>query len=472
MKKVKIAIIGAGTAGLSARREVAKLTDDYVVIDGGKLGTTCARKGCMPSKVLIQIANDFYRRKIFSEQGIEGADHLKVNLAEAMQFVRKLRDRFVRGIFEDMKNWQDKLINEDVEFIDPKTLKTRSGKIIQADKLIIAVGTSPILPTHWLPYKPGLIDTDEFFELKTLPKKMLVIGLGVIGIELGQALARLGVDVTLVGLGKSIGGLSDPTIQRYVAGKFTSELDISFNGAEIMRIAEGGQLKVCIDKKINHFDKALLAMGRAPNLHSLNLERIGIKTDGKIPDYHPTTYELINFPHIYLVGDVNLSRPLLHEAADQGQIAGFNAVRNKNFCFAKRVPLAITFCDPNIAIIGTHYQKLIDDKTDFVTGSVSFEGQGRSIVKSKEQGLLHLYAEKAKGEILGAELQAPDGEHLAHLLAWAIANQMTVDEVLAMPFYHPSIEEGLRTALRDASKQLSIKTHSLELFRCGDTPIR
>ncbi|WP_119344309.1 NAD(P)/FAD-dependent oxidoreductase [Facilibium subflavum] len=191
-----------------------------------------------------------------------------------------------------------------------------------------------------------------------------------------------------------------------------------------------------------------------------------------MPKYCRTTYQLDQYPNIYLVGDTNAARPVLHEAADQGRIAGFNAVRTQTQCFQKRTSLSITFSDPNIATVGLRFAQLIDQNIDFVTGKVSFEGQGRSIVKSKEQGLLHLYARKKDGKLLGAELQAPQGEHLAHLLAWAVANHMTVDDVLAMPFYHPTVEEGVCTALRDASNKLSVKTHDVELFRCGDTPIR
>lgn len=397
-QKVKIAIIGAGTAGLSARREVSKLTDDYLVFDGGDMGTTCARVGCMPSKVLIQAANDFARRKTFVSEGIHGAEHLSINTKEVMGFVRQLRDRFVRGVFSDMDDWQDKLVREYVEFVDANTLKTASGKLIHAEKVIIATGSTPIIPGPWRAHNEHIITTDQFFELDNIPEKLVVIGLGVIGIELGQAIARLGADVTLVGLGKSIGGLTDPEIQSYVADKFSQELNISYEGADIVGVSEDNKLMVNIDGEIKLFDKALLAIGRAPNLTQLGLDKLGIKMDRGLPNFSSTTFQLDSYPHIYLVGDTNGERPLLHEAADQGRIAGFNAVRDQNQCFAKRVSLGITFSDPNIATVGMRYQQLVDANSEFVTGKVSFEGQGRSIVKSKEQGLLHLYARASDGK--------------------------------------------------------------------------
>ena len=473
MKKVKIAIIGAGTAGLSARREVEKVTNDYLIFDGGPIGTTCARVGCMPSKVLIQVANNYESRSYFDIQGITGQENLQINTTQVMSHVRKLRDRFVNAVNNDIKLWQHKLVQENVIFLNKNTLQTSTGETYFAEKIIIATGSKPLIPAMWSKYSDYLITTDNFFELKALPKKMVVIGLGVIGIELGQALSRLGIEVQLVGLGKGIGGVTDPIIQDYIAKKFTEQLKISYDGAKIIGVKDN-QLEVEIGGKVELFDKGLVAIGRVPNINTLNLAILGINH----PDYSSTTYQLKNYKNIYFVGDCNKQRPLLHEAADQGRIAGYNAVRDENTCFRKRCSLGITFSDPNIAVVGQSYKDLVEKNIDFVVGKVSFEGQGRSIVKLKEQGLLHVYVDKISAKLLGCELQAPDGEHLAHLLSWAISNNMRVQEVLTMPFYHPVIEEGVRTALRDAHKQLQQKEDSIELqrckelFRCEDTPIR
>jgi dihydrolipoamide dehydrogenase len=130
MKKVKVAIIGAGSGGLSARREVQKKTDDYVVIDGGTLGTTCARVGCMPSKVLIQVAEDFNRRKKYEEEGISGGGELSINSSKVMTHVRKLRDRFVRGVIGGMDSWgESNFIAEYATFVDANTLQVGAERI-------------------------------------------------------------------------------------------------------------------------------------------------------------------------------------------------------------------------------------------------------------------------------------------------------------------------------------------------------
>lgn len=470
MRTFDVAIIGAGTSGLTARREVARKTDNYVVIDDGPLGTTCARVGCMPSKVLIQVANDFSRKAKFEQMGITGGETLKVDSTHVMSHVRALRDRFVRGVLNPMQGWEDKFIRGRAEFVDQHTLSV-NGETIKANKIILALGSRPIIPKPWLEFRSHLLTTDEFFEQKALPSSMAVIGLGVIGIELGQALNKLGVNVVGMTVGKAIGGLTDPKIQDYVASKFSQEMPLHFNGAELLSVNDKGLLRIKADDKVYEVEKALIAVGRRHNLDRVKIENLGLPLDQKgLPSMNRNTMKLEGAPHIFLPGDVNGDRPILHEAADEGVIAGHNAV-NDETCFKRRVSLGVTFSEPNIATIGRRYSELIEDNIKFVTGEVSFEGQGRSIVKLKEQGLLHIYVDKNSGEILGAELQAPDGEHLAHLLAWAMSMNLTVKEALKMPFYHPVVEEGLRTALRSAAKQLD-KDHSGELYRCQDPPIR
>lgn len=466
MKRYDVAIIGAGTAGLTARREVAKKTDNYVVIDDGPLGTTCARVGCMPSKVLIQTANDFHRRHSLEEQGILGS--LEINRSETMNHVRKLRDRFVRGVKSSLPEWKDKLIRKRARFIDKNTLDLGDEKI-HAEKIIIATGSSPIIPASWKEFSDHIVTTDQFFELNELPETIAVIGLGVIGIELGQALNRLGVNVVAAGLGKEIGGVTEPELQDYIIDKLSEEMPIYTDGAELKGL-ENDKLKVEVGGKTFLVDKAIVAVGRSPNLRSLNLENLNIKLENSLPSFSRSTFALTEAQNIFLVGDVNSERPILHESADEGFIAGHNAV-NGNDCFKKRPSLGITFADPNIAVIGSRYKDIKDSNIHFVTGFVSFEGQGRSIVKLKEIGMLKLFANRKSGEILGAELFAPDGEHLAHLIAWGMAMKLTVDEMLTMPFYHPVVEEGLRTALRDAKSKLE-NPKEYELFQCSDTPIR
>ena len=470
MKKYDVVIVGAGTGGLSARKQVAQKTDNYIVVDNGILGTTCARVGCMPSKVLIQVANDFYRKNTFSSVGIHGAESLSINHTEVMKHVRKLRDRFVSATMTGFDGWQDThLIRKKATLIDKNTLDLE-GERVQANKIIVATGSRPILPAPWKNYKDYLVDTNAFFELENLPPVMAVIGLGVIGIELGQALHRLGVKVIAIGKGRSIGGLSDPEMIDYVSKKFAEEMDIDYSGVESLS-EENGKLIIQTQNRKIKVDKALVAIGRQPNIDKIGLKNIEVSLNEQgLPHFNTNTMQ-IEGTNIFIAGDANGDRPLLHEAADDGAVAGYNAQASEQLSFKRRTFLGITFSDPNIAVVGKGYSEIKRENIDFVEGKVSFEGQGRSIVKLKEKGLLKVYADAKSGLILGAEIFVPSGEHLAHLLSWAIQKDMTVYEALSMPFYHPVIEEGLRTALRDLATKIIPDTRSpLEIAVCQDHP--
>ena len=156
---------------------------------------------------------------------------------------------------------------------------------------------------------------------------------------------------------------------------------------------------------------------------------------------------------IFIAGDANNDVPLLHEASDEGRIAGTNAATYPMIhAGLRRAGLGVVFSDPQIAVIGGGYAAVRD--IAHVTGFVSFEDQGRSRVMLRNKGLLHVYAEIDSGRFLGTEMLGPEAEHIGHLLAWALQMKLTVAQMLEMPFYHPVIEEGLRTALRDAQAKL------------------
>ena len=453
MKDSDVVIIGAGTAGLTARRQIEKVTSNYLVVDDGPMGTTCARVGCMPSKVLIQVANDFERRKKFAQIGIHGGEELSIDGVQAMVHVRSLRDRFTRSVFQGMESWKDKLVRKKAKILSENRVLIGDEEVL-AKKIIIASGSKPVMPKAWELYKEFLVTTDEVFELEKLPKSLAVIGLGVIGCELGQAFYRLGVHVVGITTNRRIAGLTDPLIQDYVINKMKLEFPIYFNGADIIGTSSNGLIKVKTDDKIFEVEKVLLSMGRTPNVDNIGLENLKIERDNRgNPMTNPNTLLVRGTQSVFLPGDVNGDRPILHEAADEGKIAGLNAV-NTVSKFKRRTSLGITFCDPNVATVGKTWTELKSSGLEFLTGVASFEGQGRSIVKLKEQGLMHIYGDK-NGKILGAELQAPEGEHLAHLLSWCIQMELTVFDVLKFPFYHPVVEEGLRTALRD----LAFKTN-------------
>ena len=138
---------------------------------------------------------------------------------------------------------------------------------------------------------------------------------------------------------------------------------------------------------------------------------------------------------------------MLHEAGDEGRIAGHNASGDRVDAFRRKVPLAINFCDPNICHVGLRWSEL--DQASTAVGEVRFQTVGRAMIMGRNKGILRVYAERDSGRLLGAEMACTRGEHLAHLLAWSIAQGLTVGQLLRMPFYHPVIEEALQAALYD-----------------------
>jgi dihydrolipoamide dehydrogenase len=156
---------------------------------------------------------------------------------------------------------------------------------------------------------------------------------------------------------------------------------------------------------------------------------------------------------IFMAGDASDYMPLLHEAADEGRIAGANAAAFPNVrAGLRRALLGVVFTDPQIAIVGGGYGAI--KAHALAVGEVSFEDQGRSRVMLRNRGHLRVYANPENGRFLGAEMVGPDAEHIGHLLSWALQAGMTVSQMLDMPFYHPVVEEGLRTALRDLDARI------------------
>ena len=321
MREVDVAILGAGSAGLFAMSQVKRETDNYVLINGGELGTTCARVGCMPSKVLIQVAEDFHRKSIFEREGIDGAEELSVDVPASMEHVQDLRDVFVDktlGVTDGMD--EAHLIDGYAKFVSNDTIEV-NGEQIKAKSIIIATGSTPIVPAPWQDFADDIITTDEFFELEDLPASMTVIGLGSIGLEIGQSLHRLGVKVAAVDQLTTIARLDDDKVSDIAIATIGREFPLWLGDPAVLEKVENG-IQVSAGENQIVVDKVLASLGRKPNLENLNLEATDIKLDENgIPVFDPLTMQLEGLP-IFIAGDVDADRPLLHEAGHEGRVAG------------------------------------------------------------------------------------------------------------------------------------------------------
>jgi dihydrolipoamide dehydrogenase len=412
----------------------------------------------MPSKLLIAAAEAAHATERAHLFGVDEPGRAHVDGRRVMARVRSERDRFVGFVTRSVDAFPEehKILGR-ARFLDAHTVAVGEEQI-RAKAIVVATGSRPRV----LPMFEGLGDrllvNDDVFSWEDLPRSVAIFGLGIIGLELGQALHRLGVRVRLFGVRGNVGPLSDPAVRDAALAAFREELPLDPDArvlsvrrdgdAVVVRFVEAGR------EEEERFDYALAATGRVPNVDRLGLERTGLTLDARgLPRFDRSTMQCEG-TSIFLAGDVNDDRPLLHEAADEGRVAGENAARFPEVHPGpRRSPLAVVFTDPQMAMIGETWAEVKERAP--VIGEVSFDDQGRSRVILQNRGLLRLYAERGTGRLLGAEMVGPRAEHLGHLLAWAHQQRLTVEQMLGMPFYHPVIEEGLRTALRDAATKLA-----------------
>ena len=471
MESTDIAIIGAGTAGLGAYRAAREYTDNVLLIEGGYHGTTCARVGCMPSKLLIAAAE---HAQAAHHNGVFGVDYAAPHIdgPALMARVRRERDRFTGFVLEAVDGFPaHHKLQGHAQFIDPHTVQVQHPEHpptqIHAKRIVIATGSTPHIPDLLKTAGDRLLTNDTVFELTDLPRSVAVFGPGVIGLELGQALSRLGVRVAMFGRSGTLGILHHPDVRDYARKTFEQEFYLDTE-ALVTRV-EPAEQSVAISYRhqqrgqvTDTFDYVLAATGRRPNLSRLALHHSGLALDDAGVPRHNRYTGQCGDGHIFIAGDVSNDTPLLHEAADEGRIAGDNAGRSLADLAAiragdRRTPLSIVFTDPQMASVGLNFQEVqAQCGTCYAVGEVNFENQGRARVIHKNLGLLKVYGQHGTGLLLGAEMFGPAAEHLAHLLAWVLQMRMTVKDVLALPFYHPVIEEGLRTALRDLNHKLHI----------------
>jgi dihydrolipoamide dehydrogenase len=456
---IDVAVIGAGSAGLSAYRAAKAAGARVVLIEGGAYGTTCARVGCMPSKLLIAAAEAAHAARRTAPFGIHIDRTVRVDGREVMARVKRERDRFVGFVVETTEGLpaEDRLLGH-AQFIDDNLLQVGDHTRVRAKSVVIATGSSPVVPEMYRALGDRAIVNDDLFAWNELPHKVAVIGAGVIGLELGQALAWLGVDVTMLGARGRVGPLSDPAIKDYARHVFDEsfrfEPDAHVEAAT--RADDSVHLRYrdsAGELREDSFEYVLVTAGRRPNVDGLALQNTTLELDGRgVPVFDPLTLQAGNH-RVFIAGDANAVLPLLHEAVDEGRAAGYNAAQFPDTKpLVRRAPISVLFSEPGVAMVGARHADL--ETGSFVTGVVNFEDQGRSRVMLRNRGLMHVYVDKASRRFVGAEWIGPDAEHIAHLLAWALQMNLTVDAMLEMPFYHPVVEEGLRTALRDAAAQL------------------
>lgn len=448
----EVAVIGAGTAGIGAFAELGRLGIDRLLIDHGPLGTTCARVGCMPSKAALHAGAQWAALRALRPDagpvaGVIGPDGLWLA-------ARAMRDRLAGATADQTRRAGGaRLLEGRARILAPGLLDV-GGRRVAARVIILATGSRPVVPGFLAALGPRLLTTDSLFDLEHLPASIGVLGLGAIGLEMGLALHRLGVRVVAGDMKPLPAGISDPEIGARALAHFGAQLPM-WLGQPMTAESAGDGVTLRSGDQVAQVEMVLAALGRRPNIDDLGLEAAGVALDSRgMPVVDPATMQ-VGDSNILIAGDANAHRPLMHEAVDEGLLAARMAARllgrGAPALPPRRVSLGIVFADPDIATVGAAHDELDPDAV--VIGTAEGHGNGRSLVMGADDNLLRLYVARADGRLLGAALMARHGEHLAHLLAWAIQRGETAQSLLELPFYHPTVAEMIPAALKDAERQ-------------------
>jgi dihydrolipoamide dehydrogenase len=440
-----VAVIGAGTAGLKAYKAAEAHGDTVLLIERGEGGSTCTRVGCMPSKLLLAAGRMAFDARRAGEFGID-TGVVRVDGAKVLARMRHERDRFVGSVLDEYHAIPDsERLQGEARFTGPTTLAV-GDTMVEARAIVIATGGHPIVPDTLEPVK-WLVHTHEtIFSIEQLPASMAVLGAGPLGIELAQAFARLGVAVTVLDEGDTVGGLGDPVANEAARAALSREFDLRLGAKVTAAPAEDGRATLSWSGKSEGevtVELVLAATGRPPNLESLDLDKTGLALDEHGTPLFEETTRRCGDSQIFIAGDANAWRPVLHEAARGGRIAGGVAAGGPP---SRPLPaFAVTFTEPGIAVVGTAFDELPEGAT---IGCATVKDNGRADIEGEDQGVVRLYGDKA-GRLIGAAIVAPGAEHLGHLVALGIDRGIDVATFADQPWYHPTLEEMLQSAARD-----------------------
>ena len=449
-----VAVVGAGTAGLFARRAAEDAGARAVLIEGGEVGTTCVRVGCIPSKLMLAAADAARHARGAEVFGVR-AGPVSVDGPAVMRRVQAVRDSFLKNLADKWRDLPDDAkLQGWARFTAPGVLAVGDDVEVRARAVVLTIGSLPVVAEALKPAGDLVITHEHVFDLPDLPASIAVVGAGAVGTELALAFARLGVRVTLFDKGEALGGLKDEAVAAVARERLGAEIEMIL-GVEVEARAENGEAVVSWRGEdgrtgSRRYARVLSAAGRRKPFERLGMDKAGVALDDHgAPKVDPATLRCGEAP-VFVAGDAEANLPVLHEARAQGLAAGRAAARPDEPYARDIAPsLAITYTDPDIAAVGEPLSALGDDAE---AGESRFE-EGRTTIEDRPHGLIRLYA-RADGRLAGGEMVGSDVEHLSQRMADWLACGLTVDAALALPFYHPTTDEDLRAALQDLAGRL------------------
>ncbi|MEX1190408.1 MAG: dihydrolipoyl dehydrogenase [Brumimicrobium sp.] len=461
MSKYDVTIIGSGPGGYVAAIRCAQLGMKTAIIEKyDTLGGTCLNVGCIPSKALLDSSEHFHNAThSFEEHGIK-VSGLKTDFKQMVERKNKVVEQTCQGV----KFLMDKN-NIDVHhgvgsFVDKNTVKVTNDKgeetKLESKNIIIATGSKPNYFPGMEPDKKRIITSTEALELKEIPKKMIVIGGGVIGLELGSVYARLGSEVEVVEFAKSIIPTMDVTMGKELT-KVLKKIKMKFNlEHKVQKVENTGKgVKVtALDKKDKEVtfeaDYCLVSVGRKPYTEGLGLDNAGIKTTDKgqieVDDNLHT-----GVGNIYAIGDVVRGAMLAHKAEEEGSFVAEKIAGQLPHIDYNLIP-GVVYTWPEVASVGKTEQELKEAGVDFKTGSFPMKALGRARASMDVQGLVKIIADKQTDEILGVHMIAARAADLIMEGVVAMEYRASAEDIARMSHPHPTYSEAVKEAAMAATE--------------------
>ncbi len=460
---IDLLVLGGGSAGSAAAAEAKQLGFERVVmVNDGELGGLCILRGCMPTKSLLHSSDLLHELAEAGDLGID-IEVVDLDLETIRGRKRQLVERFQRAKIAGIEAAGYEVLDGRARFLDPDSVEVRFNDGRQPQRLtarayLIATGSKQHVPPI-----AGLLDTpfwtsDEALEFDPAPTSLMVAGAGAIGLEFATFFSALGVKVVLCNRSPLLHGGEDADLSTQLRTSLEHHGVRVLAPAILAEVHHDGQAfrsRVSCDKADEWIEtKAfLLATGRVPHLDGLDLDHAGVLTEHGAPVIDACLRTTNR--KVFAAGDAAGRRLLLHTGNAQGRHVARNLERHfKDHAlahFEDRVPLSVTFTHPPYAEVGLRKKQAIAAGHDPVHARKDWANQGRGIVMNALPGggFLELIAERATGGLLGAEILGPRADELVHVISTLIWNRNTVHEVLDMPWYHPTLSEGILELARE-----------------------
>lgn len=442
-----IIVIGSGPGGYPAAIRAASRGKKTALIEAGQIGGTCLNVGCIPSKTLIACAEKYDQLKTLNAFGIqiEGASFNYAAMVDRKNGIVGQIRKSLEGL---LKSHGVEIIRGFASFLSKNELKVTGEmeRTLKADKIIIASGSEPREIPAFPFDQTKVLDSTALLNLKTLPKKMVIVGGGVIGCEFASLYNLLGVEITVIEMLPSILPMECSSVSSFLTKQFKKKGIEIETGAKVEKIEknDAGVTVKLADGKQHTGEIALVAVGRKMNLDKLNLEKIGVKVKERTQVEVNEKMET-NVPGIYAVGDIASKWWLAHVATHQGLVAAENASGYSAVMHYHAVPNVI-FTHPEIATVGYSAEEAKKLGHDVQVGQFPFQALGKAQAAGEDEGFSQLVVDKKTGAILGAQIVGHQASSLIGEAVVAIQNELVVESLHETIHPHPTLSEGLMEA--------------------------